>query len=373
MNEKQLYTLTDIAQKLGVNYKTLYNYKDVFKEFLVVQDQGRQTRYLPINIEIFNKILELKSDGVANEDVYSLLDDWRRQHPEHYTRDAPSFSPSVFPSVGPSFLPSFSRSFGLSFLPSFDLSVFPSVLLDVLPSGFPSFSPSFLLSGTDTPTVGMEETENKARPCQPTVAENPKGGNKLESQDLENFENRLRDEIGQSLAHLESRLLSQISGIIPQINSALTQYYKVAIELQARIKKLESDLGAGGEHFMGTELDLEKIQVKMEHVDFDDADNAGNAEHNARDAVPKRKRIRTFKDPKDYSDSPDLDLVKKSIHEGKPEKEAITVWIQAMQAKHPELTFADMVRILDSAGVPTLTARKGWNRGTLRSFVQDSS
>ncbi|WP_459937822.1 hypothetical protein [Desulfonatronum parangueonense] len=360
MNEKQLYRLTDIAQKLGVNYKTLYNYKDVFKEFLVVQDQGRQTRYLPINIEIFNKILELKSDGVANEDVYSLLDNWRRQHPEHYTRDVPSFSPSVFPSVGPSF----SRSFGSSFLPSFDLSIFPSVLLDVLPSGFPSFSPSFLLSGTDTPTVGTEKIDNTARPSHPAVAEKTKDLHELEGQALKNLENRLRDEVDQSLSHLESRLLSQISGIIPQINSALTQYYKVAVELQARTAKLESDLGIEAPA-AGTELDLEKIQVKLEHVDFDDAGEAFGA-------GPKRKRTRTFKDPMYYSDSPDLDLVKKSIHEGKPEKEAVTHWIQTMQAKHPELTFADLVRILDSAGVPTLTARKGWNRGTLRSFIQDS-
>ncbi|GAB6059346.1 hypothetical protein JCM31598_24630 [Desulfonatronum parangueonense] len=181
---------------------------------------------------------------------------------------------------------------------------------------------------------------------------------------MKNLENRLRDEVDQSLSHLESRLLSQISGIIPQINSALTQYYKVAVELQARTAKLESDLGIEAPA-AGTELDLEKIQVKLEHVDFDDAGEAFGA-------GPKRKRTRTFKDPMYYSDSPDLDLVKKSIHEGKPEKEAVTHWIQTMQAKHPELTFADLVRILDSAGVPTLTARKGWNRGTLRSFIQDS-
>ncbi|SMP83267.1 MerR HTH family regulatory protein [Desulfonatronum zhilinae] len=241
MSEKQLYTLTDIAQKLSVNYKTLYNYKDVFKEFLVVQDQGRQTRYLSINIEIFRKILEMKDDGATNADVHEVLSDWRNREPEIFESGNPSF----FPSVAPSCLPPVSRSFDPSFFPSLDLSVFPSFLLDVVPSVFPSFSPSvfpsFSQGRTFVEQASADETAYETETCARSDAnsEGDQGTVQFDTNQsvealgiqAQHFQpgpdlEMIQDLLDHSLSRLESRILSEVNELLPQMNSALTQFYK---------------------------------------------------------------------------------------------------------------------------------------------------
>jgi len=46
MNEKSLLTLKQIADQVGVNYKTVYHYREVFEEFVKIQFQGRRVKYL---------------------------------------------------------------------------------------------------------------------------------------------------------------------------------------------------------------------------------------------------------------------------------------------------------------------------------------
>ncbi len=137
-----------------------------------------------------------------------------------------------------------------------------------------------------------------------------------------------------SLSRLESRILTVISELLPQLNSALTQFYKFSIELQARLEKIETELGVEVEA-MATEIDLEQIQVKMEPA---------------------------------YSHA-DLDFIRNSVHEGKPDKNAVRQWVLSERRKGPEQSYAVLAEVLNEAGVPTLSGREGWNRGTLRNIV----
>ncbi|GAB6059437.1 hypothetical protein JCM31598_25540 [Desulfonatronum parangueonense] len=354
MNEKQLYTLKEIADELQVNYKTVIFCKNQFHDFIMVKNEGRTPKYPHEYLDFFRLAFALKDEGYNIHDIRRLLSGTHPKPP-----DLNGWLEGWVQRLNPGWTDG--RMDGR-------MEKWTDGLMD---GRMEKWTDGRMDGGTDGGMDGQsgerqigEVLVNQLNDATPTCTSPPSAPRQSHTDLLETIQNQIES----SLARLESRLLSEFSEIIPQVNSALTQYYKVAVELQARIEKVESELGIVAQT-TGTELDLEKIQVKLEHVDVDAAGDAGDASGDAGGAGPKRKRIRTFKDPKEYSDSPDLDLVKKSIHEGKPEREAVTHWIQAMQAKHPELTFADMVRILDSAGVPTLTARKGWNRGTLRSLI----
>ena len=164
---------------------------------------------------------------------------------------------------------------------------------------------------------------------------NPTGG-PVPFQIPPDFFETFQDQLDHSLSRLESRILSEIGDLVPQLNSALTQFYKFSHELLGRLEKIEADLGVEAPA-MTTELDLEAIQVRMEPA---------------------------------YSHA-DLEFVKNSVHEGKPDKNAVRQWVLSERRKGPEQSYAVLAEMLNEVGVPTLSGREGWNRGTLRNIVAE--
>ncbi len=304
MSDAKLYTLTEIADKIGVNYKTLFNYKDAFRDYLVIENQGRQIRYPPVNIQIFSKILELKDEGLSNEQVAEILVDWKSQNPE------------IFPSFSPSVCPSFSRSF----LPSIDPSLFPSVFLDVLPS------------------VDLKSGKNNTEPEKNEI-------------DMEKIISKIKEEVERNLKDMEritaDKIQSTLSDLTPQINAAFTQFYKAVTELQeehkdlhARLAHLEKELGTHpAANPVLVELDLERMQISLQ----------------AEKPAPQMQHAT-------------IDFVKASISDGKPDKQSVVQWIQAERERSPDLSYTDLAEMLDAAGVPTLRGGTGWNRGTIRNI-----
>lgn len=327
MSEKQLYTLKEIADELGVNYKTLFAYKDVFQEFMVIQLQGMKVKYLPENIDIFARILVLREEGLGFEDIVKAL---KSDGPEGVggSRSVDlsvgrSVDLSICRSVDPSVCRSVDRSVDLSIDRSVGLSIDRSVdLSEEQGSGLNDSERDENHQGHVETAVNQSVVapETQPEPTQPTKPVH----------DLET----IQDMLDHSLSRLESRLLTEISELLPQVNSALTQFYKFSHELLARLEKIETELGVEAEA-MATELDLEAMQLKMEPA---------------------------------YSHA-DLEFVKNSVHEGKPDKNAVRQWVLSERRKGPEQSYAVLAEMLNEVGVPTLSGREGWNRGTLRNIV----
>ncbi|SMP80957.1 MerR HTH family regulatory protein [Desulfonatronum zhilinae] len=335
MSEKQLYTLKEIADELGVNYKTLFAYKDVFQEFMVIQLQGMKVKYLPENIDIFTRILVLREEGLGFEDIIKAL---KSNEPEGMGGNRSvdlsvgrsidrSVDLSVCPSVDPSVCRSVDRSVGLSI----DRSIDRSVGLSIDRSVDISEEQESGLNDSERDEDDQDHIETAVDKSvvvpetQPEPIPSTKPGPDLEA---------IQDMLDHSLSRLESRILSEVSELLPQMNSALTQFYKFSYELLARLEKIETDLGVEGKP-MATELDLEAIQVRMEPA---------------------------------YSHA-DLEFVKNSVHEGKPDKNAVRQWVLSERRRKPELSYSVLAVVLNDAGIPTLSGREGWNRGTLRNIV----
>ncbi|SMP83072.1 MerR HTH family regulatory protein [Desulfonatronum zhilinae] len=342
MSEKQLYTLKEIADELGVNYKTLYVYKDLFEDHLVIKYRGRKVKYLPINIQIFSKLLELRDEGKTNDEMIEYLKNWRRESPELFRSDDLSDCLSDGLTVGLDICRSVGLTVGRSVLLSDCLDVGLSDdrtdcrsdgLTDCLDDCLSDQCSSSIVTGhyeddqEDVKATGSDQSveAKETEPTQPQPIQPVQPGPDLET---------IQDMLDHSLSRLESRILSEVSELLPQMNSALTQFYKFSYELLARLEKIETDLGVEGKP-MATELDLEAIQVKMEPA---------------------------------YSHA-DLEFVKNSVHEGKPDKNAVRQWVLSERRKGPEQSYAALAEVLNDAGVPTLSGREGWNRGTLRNIV----
>jgi len=67
----------------------------------------------------------------------------------------------------------------------------------------------------------------------------------------------------------------------------------------------------------------------------------------------------------------DLEFVRASIFEGKPDKESVRQWLQRQRQENPGQSYATLAETLNLAGIPTLSGRDTWNRGTLRNLLTD--
>lgn len=64
-----------------------------------------------------------------------------------------------------------------------------------------------------------------------------------------------------------------------------------------------------------------------------------------------------------------LEIVRDSIENGKPDKRALPEWVDEQRALKPTLSYTAMASVLDQAGIPTLSGRQGWHRGSVRNLV----
>ena len=157
---------------------------------------------------------------------------------------------------------------------------------------------------------------------------------------------------GPSRAEIESLvpelIQDNLSELIAQLNSSITQFYKTVTELQEkvldldkRLRHLERELnGEPNGEMAVAELDLDRLQVGA---------------------------------PADSQEIADLEFVKASVENGKPDRDAIAQWVAAERQKDPSVSYARLAEILDEAGVPTLSGREGWNRASLRNLVAKNS
>ncbi len=73
MSDKKLYSMKEIAIKLGVNYKTLLSCKDRFGDSMYGVQCGRVTRFSEDYIDFFQMIFALLDEGYSTIKINELL------------------------------------------------------------------------------------------------------------------------------------------------------------------------------------------------------------------------------------------------------------------------------------------------------------
>lgn len=163
--------------------------------------------------------------------------------------------------------------------------------------------------------------------------------------------------VREQIALLSMQLEDFFAELTSSLNASITQVYKAVHELQEgaiaidrRLLKLEADLDVQApEQMEFTELDLEELQLSS-------------------------LRLSTRPMPKPEPEVPvflhaDLEFVRASIRNGKPDREAVTQWVHAEKAREPDVSYAELAERLDRAGIPTLRGQEGWNRGVVRNLA----
>ncbi|WP_045216944.1 hypothetical protein [Desulfonatronovibrio magnus] len=160
------------------------------------------------------------------------------------------------------------------------------------------------------------------------------------------MEEKIEAKVADIIERVDSIHFLISSDLTAQINGAITQMYKAITELQleykdlhARLAHLEKELGATpAANPVLVDLDLKAMQVKLEK-------------------------------PEPVLQHATIEFVKASISDGKPDKLSVVQWITAERERNPSVSYGELAEMLDNAGIPTLSGKVGWNRGTIRNLV----
>lgn len=157
----------------------------------------------------------------------------------------------------------------------------------------------------------------------------------------------------EQMEHFSTRLEDLFSEFTSQFNAGITQFYKAVHELQEgvaaidqRLRKLEKDLGVEiSDQAKLTTLDLNELQISRPQL-----------------TNSQKPELNVFTHA-------DMEFVRASIKDGKPDKEAVIQWIQAEKAQEPNISYVELTDRLNRAGIPTLRGLEGWNRGVVRNLA----
>ena len=344
MAEKNLLTLREIAVELGVKYKTIHHYKEIFEDFLAIQYQGRKIRYLPINVDLFAKILELKDEKYSNEAVYESLKFWRSNNLTFYLSDCRSDCASDYPSNHLSGGLSGGRSVHSSDCPSNELSGGPSDTASDTP-------------GENSDTEHEQSSENNTWQIESYISQLQSD---LESQLYAKLEQQINENVEQQIKEIVSNLENCLLNLKGQINGSITEFYKAICQLQDGMKYLEEklsllqqDLGVEQlDQIKFPELDLNNMQIDTPNIGVECHTDDAQEDNTTEDGLHA-----------------DLEFVRNSIREGKPDKEAVIQWIHAQRNNDPPVSYGEMANMLNQEQIPTMKGKEGWNRGTVRNLA----
>jgi len=191
----------------------------------------------------------------------------------------------------------------------------------------------------------------------------------FQSQLSELADQKIKDTLNRRISNLQSGLEQALLSMSAEINSPLTQFYKQISEIQegintleARLGHLESNLGEEtAEEIRFSDLDLDQMQVSSPKIDLtQDSDLSDSIEEES---------LGYSEQDQDQMSPIDLEFVKNSIHNGRPDREAVIRWIQSERKNNPELSYSDLATKLNEAKIPTLSGRDEWSRSVVRNLA----
>ena len=65
----------------------------------------------------------------------------------------------------------------------------------------------------------------------------------------------------------------------------------------------------------------------------------------------------------------DLEFVRASVQNGRPDKTAVIQWIMAEKERNPDMSYGHLATMLSEAGIPTLSGRDNWSRAVIRNLA----
>ena len=331
MGEESLCTLKEIAAELGMNYRTVIDYKNNFSDFIKPDLDGDRVRYSKSYKDFFRLINTLKHDDYSVPVIRRLL-------------------------TGQVGLPA-RKDLRDWILVWMDDSIHPSTDGHIHPS----------TDGCIHPNTDGHIHPNADENIHPDVADDiPGDKGELSFEDrLAQLREGLLEELGAFCRQQEgvsveiNQVEHGLADLCSQANAALTQIYKAVNQLQdglsaidQRLQRLERDLGVDEPgHLQLEELDLTGMQISAPQL--------------LEVLEPGEDEV---EGPSLYAHA-NLDFVRASIQGGKPDRDAVAQWIHAEKEIAPDISYGELAEKLDEAGIPTLRGLDGWNRGVVRNLA----
>ena len=171
----------------------------------------------------------------------------------------------------------------------------------------------------------------------------------------------------QEISELQSQLENYLLNLVADINGSLTQIYKAIHQIQTgvqtledRLNKLEQELGEDkGDTIQLDDIYLDQLEVSKPDIKLENHDIEQNLEESDIEDVQED----------DKTHLADMDFVRASVSNGKPDKDAVRQWIMAEKEKDPGLSYGHLATMLNDAGIPTLSGRDYWTRGVVRNLA----
>jgi hypothetical protein len=370
MNEN-LLTLKQIADQIGLNYKTLLSCKDRLEEFIQGLPVGRKVKYSDKMADFFRLVFALSDEGystekirnlllngvVAKEDAFieSWLEEWRTRlrlnggSTESEQKQADGLADRLTGGLtGPRPDPLTGwMTDGPTELLTDGLTDSPAELLTDLLADGPTHGltdpPADRLTGppadaltdspTDRPTDGMTDRLTDKFQIMHDQAQ------QTLTQNLQAFT--------QSLTHNLQKMATQTNIAITALCEAADDIRTTVLNLDARLSRLEKDLDVEA----ADPLELYQVEAGKYQVDLPEI------------SMP------VFLD-QDLDPDDDLTPVRDSISNGIPDKEMLAEWIIARREEDLQAnSYSALAVALNEAEVPTMSGRANWTRSTVRNLV----
>lgn len=363
MTEKTLLSLKEISRELNLNYRTLLNIRNQMISFFPGRHDGKNFKYLSECTELFSLIHALREEGYTFSMIrYIFLG---LQHIENdpqingwVTEVVAKFSSywSELVQTSTDWHKLAQTSADLSELVRISTNQFMPVQTstDQSESVYTSKDQSELAytsedqSKEDTGAFGdnkeiLEERLNQIK-------------EEILAEVSDQIDTKIRERTQDIQDRLENALLQYKAGV----NGALTQVYKAVKELQAGIQTLDQRLGhleselenEQGETIHLQDIDLEALQIQSPELEISDKDE-----------------LKENPEVKNFDSGIDLEQVKNSIYNGRPNREVIIQWIKSVKTKDPNVSYGSLANRLNDAGIPTLSGRDTWCRTVIRSLA----
>ena len=381
MADDKLMTLKEIADEIGVRYRTVIDCKNQFYSFFLVKQEGRNVKYPSKYIDLFQLIFALKDEGYISNDIKKILSG---RHPDPPEMDG-------------------------------WIERWTDGWMDGLTDGGMDGRMDGWMDGRmDEPTKDPREqinSDDQGNDLETDPDDFLTVQEKIDNKFLEFkaelmteistlLDQDLNEKISYEFKTLAGKLENHLSELQAQINGSLTQFYKAIINFQEglmslnnRLSALEADLDTGGndQGIELYELDLEDVQIKSGEVnfskDYKKHENSKNFKNKNKDYTENNPMTDGQEQGKQNDDPPDhgqdqgepqientaryadIQYVRNSIFEGKPDKAAVIEWIQNEKYLDPGQSYGDLANKLNEAGIPTLRGRDTWGRTVVRGLV----
>jgi len=359
MNEKSLLSLREIAGELNLKYKLVLSIRNHMREFLPGLFDSRSAKYFPDCTEIIRLISALREEGytfimireillkkraIIND---PLINEWASDCIHlysHYWMDTNELEQTRTDLHG---LECSSMDLNVPECSSMDSNVPVCSSLDMDAHG---------CSSMDADGLACTSID-QSKPVQIGIDQNIL---------LQSVSAMVKDMVSEMSSSQEQILLGFVKNLqyafqkmATEANIAITALCEASEEIvegvlsvDSRLSRLEEDLDVGkSEPLELYRVDAGKYQVSLPVLE-----------------LPRPEIISAIA-PEDTQDTEGLALVRRSIENSKPDKNAVRQWVVLKRKESPQPSYNRLAVILNDEKIPTLSGRDAWSRSTVRNLL----